>query len=186
MSKKSLWDNTSLQQDIKWDNQELPGIPDEVLLTKNWNQISAVKEHNKHVWQDPIKRQQLLEKRKQITQTQEYKNNVKNGHKLSLTNPELIKKFSEKSKEVWSDLNKRQQVSNTLKEKWHEDSFKEKMSKRKHRNGKRIHTPWGDFDSRTEALIKMKKLGIKNRGNTLDNGLKTKPNLFWIIGDKDK
>lgn len=35
--KKSLWDNSSLQQDIPWDNQMLPGITDEELFATNWN-----------------------------------------------------------------------------------------------------------------------------------------------------
>lgn len=46
MTKKSFWDNSSLQQDIKWDNQELPGCPDEVLLTKNWERSDWVKKNN--------------------------------------------------------------------------------------------------------------------------------------------
>lgn len=47
MTKKSFWDNSSLQQDIKWDNQELPGCPDEVLLTKNWNKVDAARNRSK-------------------------------------------------------------------------------------------------------------------------------------------
>ena len=35
--KKSLWDNSSLQQDIQWDNQVLPNITDEELFSTNWN-----------------------------------------------------------------------------------------------------------------------------------------------------
>ena len=35
--KKNLWDNSSLQQNIQWDNQQLPGISDEKLFTTNWN-----------------------------------------------------------------------------------------------------------------------------------------------------
>lgn len=37
MSKKKLWDNSSLQQDIEWGNQTLDGITDEELYNTNWN-----------------------------------------------------------------------------------------------------------------------------------------------------
>jgi hypothetical protein len=66
MSKKNLWDNSSLQQDIKWDNQELPGCPDEILLTKNWNlKFAAENLINSKEWQDKIKER---------TNSKEYKN----------------------------------------------------------------------------------------------------------------
>ena len=37
MSNKKFWDNSSLQEEIKWDNQQLPGITDEELYSTNWN-----------------------------------------------------------------------------------------------------------------------------------------------------
>lgn len=46
MTKKLFWDNSSLQEEIKWDNQELPGCPDEILLTKNWNRVDG----GKNMW----------------------------------------------------------------------------------------------------------------------------------------
>lgn len=49
MTNKSFWDNSSLQEEIKWDNQELPGCPDKVLLTKNWNIVDS----NIRTWKDP-------------------------------------------------------------------------------------------------------------------------------------
>jgi hypothetical protein len=37
MPNKKFWDNSSLQQDIEWGNQTLPGITDEELYNTNWN-----------------------------------------------------------------------------------------------------------------------------------------------------
>ena len=35
--KKSLWDNSNLQKEIKWDNIPVKGVTDEELHTTNWN-----------------------------------------------------------------------------------------------------------------------------------------------------
>jgi len=37
MPNKKFWDNSKLQQDVVWGNQQLPGITDEELYNTNWN-----------------------------------------------------------------------------------------------------------------------------------------------------
>lgn len=37
MTNKKFWDNSSMQGEIKWDNQTLPGLTDEELYSTNWN-----------------------------------------------------------------------------------------------------------------------------------------------------
>lgn len=38
MPNKKFWDNSSLQGNVHWDNQTLPGLTDEELFNTNWNQ----------------------------------------------------------------------------------------------------------------------------------------------------
>jgi hypothetical protein len=46
MTKKKMWDNTNMQEEIQWGNIELPGMPDEILLSKNWNRVDG----SKNMW----------------------------------------------------------------------------------------------------------------------------------------
>lgn len=77
MTKKSFWDNSSLQQEIKWDNQELPGCPDEVLLTKNWNRV----ESGKNMWKYMNESKKKLRSSKISEKKKE--NHPQKGKKLS-------------------------------------------------------------------------------------------------------
>jgi hypothetical protein len=195
----------------QWGNIELPGLSDEKLLNTNWNYVEGIRQRGQSAdyrkkmsenslkgwndplvkqeasierrerWQDADYRQRVLKTREEIIKTDEYKNKLKEGHKRSLQDPSLREKFSKASKSAWQRPGAKEKVRTTLKEKWQDPDFKEKMSKRQPRSGIHIHTPWGEFTSRQAALEKMKELGIKNRGNTLDLGLKNDPKNFWKI-----
>ena len=197
-------------KDNEWGNIELPGLSDEELFNTNWNYKAGIAERQanpdyhrkvkeglrkawqdsdlklrtsakrKEQWQDPNYREITLKAREKATQTHEYKQKLKEGHANSMTE-ELRAKFSASSKQAWAKEGAKEKVSNTLKTKWQDPEYKEKMLSRKPRTGKRMQTPWGTFDTRAQALAHMKELGIKNRGNTLDNGFKMDPKNFYVI-----
>jgi hypothetical protein len=127
MSKKNLWDNSSLQQDIEWDNQELPGCPDEILLTKHWDKVRDIPKLVKDVkWID--------EHKKGITQrTNDWLLNVQKANKEKYT-PEYLEKHRQRMKE------------RTASKEW-QDKVKANAAKKK----KPVMTPDGMFNSRVEA-----------------------------------
>lgn len=43
MKNKNLFDNSNLQEEIKWGNIELPGLSDQELYEKNWNRVDGGK-----------------------------------------------------------------------------------------------------------------------------------------------
>lgn len=146
-----------------------------------WSENSTVEsQRRKEQWQDPDYRQALLKKRAEITATDEYKQKLSEGHNRSMT-PELRQKFSDASNKVWSDPKIREKASQLMLKKWQDPEFQNKMAQRKSRSGKRLHTPWGEYDSRTLAIAGAKTQGITNPANKIDTGLKTDPDNFYIL-----
>lgn len=129
--KRSFWDNKNLQQDIKWDNQELPGCPDEILLTKNWNLIEA----NKQVAKDRLNNG-WLEKNRQA---------IKNRK------PGYGEKISKTSKELRSNPEWKKQWLETIKERNKDPEYQKKLKEGNKKRSKPIMTPAGRFESRADA-----------------------------------
>jgi hypothetical protein len=131
MTKKSFWDNSSLQQDIEWDNQELPGIPDEVLLTKNWEQIDL----NREIVKNRIKNGWLEKNREAIK-------NRKLGYG---------EKISKTSKKLRSNPEWKKEWLKTIAERNKDPEYQAKLKEGRKKLCKPIMTPAGRFESRAEA-----------------------------------
>lgn len=152
MTKKSFWDNTNLQQDIKWDNQELPGIPDEVLLTKNWNKVDASRERaNNPKWKEkyydnPDWLEPLKKKRAESLKTEEMSKKLSESHKKRYQDPnERIKtanatkksyaedptrlaRAKSKSKKTWATEEVRKKASESHKKQWQDPNKRQQLS----------------------------------------------------------
>lgn len=138
MTKKKMWDNSNMQEEIHWGNIELPGVPDEVLLTKNWEKSEVMK---------------------QLRSTESWKNKIKESY----SNLERNKKISEKQKEIFSDPKYLENHKKRQKELWKSDSFRSKMEevykerslgdwkektiKSNNDRARNVITPDGEFES---------------------------------------
>ena len=159
--KKSLWDNSSLQQDIQWDNQTLPGITDEELHSKNWTQITAIKDmvikrsQNKR-WKD--KHDNTL---RELAKTKNWRKNQANGSRERSATAE------------WKNNHAQGMKNRNTNEEWHRNKAKAKQ--------KTIQTPYGIFESRKAAAEHMLAIGINNASRKLDTLLKKDPQNYFYI-----
>lgn len=129
MTKKNkMWDNSNMQEDLEWGNIELPGCPDEVLLTKNWTK-SRTDNNGMLKPGSKEKHQKSISERDSV-----WLNNVSKANKEKEKDPSFRNKRQ-------SAIDKR-----TRSKDWIE---KQKSNAKKKR--KPVHTPAGDFESRSEA-----------------------------------
>lgn len=158
MTKKSFWDNSSLQQDIKWDNQELPGCPDEVLLTKNWNKV----EGRRSALNNPINKKKYYENKDWLKSLIEKRTE-------SLRKPEIRKKLSEKQKQRYLNEEERKKTSESIKESYRKDPNRIERTKKKSKEtwskeevklkaSKSHKKQWEDPNSRKKLSESMKSL----------------------------
>jgi hypothetical protein len=177
--KNKMWDNSNLQEDIKWGNIELPGVSDETLLTTNWNHKDAVNNY----WNSPQGKQQkeinkirseLLNKER--LNDPEYKKRIVKISTAIAKNPERNKKLSKSSQEFWNSEKGKQTRSQQQKKNWQENyetmskGLKERFADGKlgkkiserlkssvkvkelaQKQSNEIHTPDGIFPSRKAA-----------------------------------
>jgi hypothetical protein len=152
MSKKSFWDNSKLQEDIQWDNQELPEMPDKILLTKNWNRHEGNKTAAKTRESDQVFKQKRLEGIKKNNQDPDYRKRYLKGNSKKYKDPDYWKKYYEAIKKRDADPEyhkKRIQASNAT-------------------VGIKIQTPMGEFDTISEAAraYGMTSEGMRHRVNS--------------------
>lgn len=159
MTKKKFWDNSSLQEEIHWDNQQLPGLTDEELYSTNWTRKTAMNQVNKnrpaevHIkksetikkqYSDPAYKKIRKEIIQQVTSTVEWKDR----HKQGILKREL---------NGWAEKNQAA------------------------RKTKQIQTPYGLFNSKKAAVEAMSQLGIVNAYGKLSDWLNTKSDEYFYV-----
>lgn len=178
-SKKKLFDNSALQQDIAWGNIPVPGISDQDLHSKNWNHITAVqsfwdsprgqkqrkrysvlsREHNRERSLDPrwVKKRARISRK--IAQDPERNRNLSRSAKKAWGSLEGRKKRGEISRANWQ--RHRATMSKALKDRYRDGKLSKKISQAL-KNSDRlkavarlrcntIKTPAGIFESRKKA-----------------------------------
>lgn len=178
-SKKKLFDNSALQQDIAWGNIPVPGISDQDLHSKNWNHITAVQSF----W-DSARGQKQRKKYSQLSRRLNHERSldprwVKKRARISRNiakDPERNRKLSQSAKKAWcseegrkkrGEISRanwkihRETMSKALKDRYRDGKLSKKISQAL-RNSDRlkasarlrsntIKTPAGVFESRKKA-----------------------------------
>jgi hypothetical protein len=182
MAKKSLWDNSSLQQDIKWDNQELPGCPDEVLLTKNWNVVDA----NRQIVKNRLKND-WLEKNRQAIKNRKpgYGEKISKTSKELRNNKEWKKSWLKTIEERNNNIEYQEKTKEAIKKRTSDPLWLEKNRQASKKKYKKIQTPHGVFESINDAIIFYNKLkNVKNCEDWLRKQRKKYPEKYYIIDNR--
>ena len=165
--KKSLWDNSSLQREITWDNQTLPGVTDEELFNTNWNLHSSKSDYLKRAEKRSLKQKEIDAKRIpgiKSTVTAQYQNTEYKEFRT-----EIIRQVcaTDEWKQAHAAGMKKREANG-----WYEKRGKA---------FKPIQTPYGRFESKKAAVEAMTQLGISNAAGKLSTWLKTKANEYYYI-----
>lgn len=167
MPNKKFWDNSSLQKDITWDNQTLPGLSDDQLFNTNWNLHSSKEDYLKRAKKRSLKQKESNEKRIpkiKKTVSQQFKDP---NYKKFRT--EIIKKIC--ATDEWRTAQK-EGIKKRDANGWYEKRGKAY---------KPIQTPYGRFESKKAAVEAMTSLGIVNAAGKLSTYLKTKSTEYFYI-----
>ena len=192
--KKNLFDNSNLQEPIEWGNIPVGGMTDEELHSTNWNYIDAARERNNC----PSTQEKYRAEGKRKSQSEEHKALMREVNKKTAQtkewqqahNQENSKRFNDPTWKEWKAEDNRKKMSNPN---WHPElmkgieqrdktpKFQEHLKKLKQNKYKPIHTPYGDFPSKKDAVESMGKAGIVNAIGKLREWLKTKPTEYYYL-----
>ena len=150
---------TRANVEIEWGNIELPGVSDEKLFNTNWHRKAAMDKVNKN---RPLEVQ--LKKSKTIKKQFEDPT-YKELRSLIIKN---VTKTDEWKERHANGIKFRQQNG------WAEKNLAARKTKS-------IQTPYGQFDSKKEAVKVMTDLGIGNANGKLSVWLKSKPDEYYYL-----
>ena len=154
--KKNLFDNSKLQEEIQWGNIPVGNMTDEELYSKNWNLIDIKRQH----FADPNFRKK------------HHDGILKNARE----NIEWLQKTIDRNKKIGKDHNRVKKISEKAKERFKDPIKHKEISEiNKLRNGKKVITPIGNFDTITLAA---KALGIAS--NTLRRYIRSKKSGYSV------
>jgi hypothetical protein len=128
-------------------------------FNKNLNAKNEISKHFKQLWSDPDYKKRVKESMIAERNTPEGKARMSNAAKdrWDCMTAEEREEFSLKMQEVNSNINKRLKAGVSMKEKWADPSFKDKMKKRKHgTNSASLKEKWADPEWKAKMLMNRK------------------------------
>lgn len=144
------------KKEEQWGNIELPGLSDEVLLTKNWNKVSAARQNSKKALEVIAAdydnyRKKYLEAMERYKTDETWRKNQKEAADRFRNDSEHKKKQSDLMKKLQEDPEFNKKRVKGLKKAYKKPEVLAKMKVRHQSQPKRIQTPDGIFNSRKEA-----------------------------------